>query len=938
MCFCIFSCEARRFGLAILAILMLAKNASAQHSTNNPAELAMKNFQLAPGLKIDLFAAEPLLMNPVSFSIDEKGRIFVVETHRYKSSIFDITTHQQWLKDDLSFRTVADRAAFLEKTFATNISLLTNDSEVIRLVQDKAGTGRADTSSIYAAGFNKVTSGIAAGILARHDEVWFSCIPDFWHFTGVDDAGKAEKREQYFTGFGVHIGVTGHDLHGLRMGPDGKIYMSSGDRGFVVTNKEGKLLSNPDTGAVLRCNPDGSDLEIFCTGLRNPQELAFDQYGNLFTDDNDTAGEDRSRVIYLVEGADYGWRCSYQHMIGFGPWNKEKVWMGNIDGALPMAGYVAQGPSGLAYYPGTGLPEKYDNHFLVCDFPSGVRSFALKPNGAEFEAVDNEKFLWHLWPTDVDFAPDGSVFVSDWVSGWQMPNKGRLYRIYDPEQINGSAVAEVKKLLSDGMANKSPEELGKLLGHHDMRVRLEAQYALASLGSSANGVLERVASQRTNQLARIHALWAAGQIYQNSITYPVSPEGIPNGMLWDALQDPDAEIRAQGIQVMTRVCKGRDQVYAMMLNHILNNPSPRVRFFAAMSLGKIGTGNDAGAVLEFLRTNVDKDPYLTHAGVMALLGIGNVQAIQTAAEDKSAAVRQAALICFRRLESTNIVQFFNDPEPRLVLETARAINDVPINDAVPDLAAMLSSAHRELWQPEIVQKEWNADTKVGKSTNSSAETGWRHVLPYEQLLLRAINANFRLGGAHNAARLAEFASLPDAPEAMRVAALDSLTHWAKPEQIDRIMGLWRPLPSREIGPARKHIRPLVPKLLKATAEPVLVAAIRCVASLDLREVSPKLREMYKRPDATATLRAALLQALADLKNPDLEKTVELALNDSSPELRREAVSLLAVVELPDAPTLLEKAVDTDKDLKLRQTALDVLGKLKSPSADDVLPG
>ena len=77
-------------------------------------------------------------MNPVSFSIDERGRIFVVETHRYKSSIFDITQNQPWLLDDLSFRTVADREAFLSKTFPrTNLSMMTNDSGV-----DTAGAGQ----------------------------------------------------------------------------------------------------------------------------------------------------------------------------------------------------------------------------------------------------------------------------------------------------------------------------------------------------------------------------------------------------------------------------------------------------------------------------------------------------------------------------------------------------------------------------------------------------------------------------------------------------------------------------------------------------------------------------------------------------------------------------------------------------------------------------
>jgi quinoprotein glucose dehydrogenase len=936
MCFRPFSGRFSQGRLVLFLSLALAPGVLAQHSANNPAELAMKKFQLAPGFKIDLFAAEPQLMNPVSFSIDEQGRIFVVETHRYGISIFDITQNQPWLTNDLSFRSVANRETFLSKTFATNLSLMTRDSELIRLVQDRAGTGHADTSSVYAEGFNKITSGVAAGILARHGEVWAACIPDFWHLKGVDAAGGAESREILASGFGVHIGVTGHDLHGLRMGPDGKIYMSSGDRGFVVRTKEGKLLNYPDTGGVLRCNPDGSDLEVVCIGLRNPQELAFDQYGNLFTDDNDTAGEDRSRVIYIVEGADYGWRCSYQHMTGFGPWNKEKVWMGNIDDALPYCGYVSQGPSGLTYYPGTGLPEKYDNHFLVCDFPGGVRSFALKPNSASFEAIDNEKFLWNLWPTDVDFAPDSSVFVSDWVEGWQMPNKGRLYRIYDPTRINRPAVLEVKKLLAEGMAHKSPEELGALLEHRDMRVRLEAQYTLASLGWSALSTLEKIGKLETNRLARIHALWALGQIYQNYSSRPATDEPIAPSFLIRALADSNAEIRAQGIQTFARGCKGRDEACAATLIKYLDDPSPRVRFFAAMALGKIGTSANTGRIIDFLRANADQDAYLTHAGVMALLGIADSKAIDRAARDKSSAVRRAALLCYRRLGSREIIQFFKDPEPRLVIETARAVNDVPINDAMPELATMLSPEHRALWQPEVIQREWNADMRVGKSTNSTAESGWRHVLPYEQLLLRAINANFRLGHPDNADALADFASRPDSPEAMRVAALDALGHWAKPDAIDRVMGLWRPLLSREISVAQNAVQRHVSQLLTASHEPVLLAAIQCVAKLDLVAMSPKLFEMFQKPGTAPAVRAELLHALADLKDSHLEQAVKLAVGDSSNALRREGINVLAELDLPQAPKLLEKMAKNEKDLRLRQAAFAALGKLKNPAADEVL--
>src|SRR5436853_463480 len=83
--------------------LAFATNLQAQHSTNNPAssaELGMKKFELAPGLKLSLFAAEPMLENPVSFSIDERGRFFIAETHRYGISIFDITQNLPWLTND----------------------------------------------------------------------------------------------------------------------------------------------------------------------------------------------------------------------------------------------------------------------------------------------------------------------------------------------------------------------------------------------------------------------------------------------------------------------------------------------------------------------------------------------------------------------------------------------------------------------------------------------------------------------------------------------------------------------------------------------------------------------------------------------------------------------------------------------------------------------
>ena len=54
------------------------------------AQLAIKQFKAPDNFKVDLFAAEPQLMNPVAFCLDEQGRVFVAETFRYKTSVLDI--------------------------------------------------------------------------------------------------------------------------------------------------------------------------------------------------------------------------------------------------------------------------------------------------------------------------------------------------------------------------------------------------------------------------------------------------------------------------------------------------------------------------------------------------------------------------------------------------------------------------------------------------------------------------------------------------------------------------------------------------------------------------------------------------------------------------------------------------------------------------------
>src|ERR1043166_7054476 len=78
-------------------------------------EMAMKGFVVAPGFKLEVFAAEPHLANPVAFTVDEQGRFYVVETFRLHAGVTDIRGHMDWLDEDLAARTPDDRLALMKR-------------------------------------------------------------------------------------------------------------------------------------------------------------------------------------------------------------------------------------------------------------------------------------------------------------------------------------------------------------------------------------------------------------------------------------------------------------------------------------------------------------------------------------------------------------------------------------------------------------------------------------------------------------------------------------------------------------------------------------------------------------------------------------------------------------------------------------------------------
>jgi len=927
------------WGLPFLAKAQHKLSAAQETATyvapaSNEGELAIKHIKPSPGLKVDLWAAEPMLANPVAFSFDEKGRAYVCETFRLAAGVDDIRGIMTWLDEELASRTVDERLAEMKRHLGDRFATYTNQSERIQLLEDRAGLGRADHSTVFADQFNSPLDGIGAGVLARGGNVWYANIPNLWLLRDTNNDGVADFRQSLHYGFGVRVGFLGHDLHGLHFGPDGKIYFSIGDRGSNIKVADGRTVGEPDTGCVFRCNPDGSELEVFAYGLRNPQDLVFDKYGNLFTGDNNSDSGDQARWVYLVEGSDNGWRVGYQFMenpYSRGPFNAERLWYPPFEGQpayiVPPIANIASGPSGVAYFPGTGLPATYKDHFFLVDFRggvanSGVHTFSLQPKGAGFDLINREHFVWNLLATDVKFGVDGGLYVSDWVEGWGLTGKGRLYRVHAPNLDKDPAVLESKRLLAEGMEKRSAKELARLLEHADLRVRQEAQFELADRGIDGIGTLTATARQNRNPLARLHGIWGMGQVSARFAEAGMPPQ-VTAGMdlLVRLLADPDPEVRAQAAKVLgeRRYSKAFEP-----LKRALNDSSPRVRFFSAISLGKFRRVEAAPALYALLKQNADADPYLRHAGVFGLSRIGDVPALLAAAHNESRAVRMGVLLALRRLHRAEIALFLEDTDSALVLEAARAINDEPITGATEELAALIDSPAMNRFLRGVPLVPPSVDKEAAPS------------LGLEALLRRVLNANFHFGTQKTAQALAAFAARSEAPEKMRVEALTELADWEHPAGIDRVVGLWRPVAAvRSSQTAADALRPQVDAILHSSPQEVQVAALRGVERLQITSVGALLFQTMSDTKLPSEVRAQALRAIAGLNLPTLEQALALARKDEDEDMRKLATRLEA--RLPSSDSV-QRIVATLQGGTVgeKQNALATLATLPGASADDVI--
>jgi len=882
----------------------------------------MAGFRVPQGLKVELFAAEPMLSSPVAISVDDKGRIYVAEEYRLGNGAGENRGNPAfnfsfWLDDELQLTSNADRLKMYEKwqaKFPGGMKWFTSHGDQVRLLEDSTGSGRADKSSVFAGGFNDPLDGLAAGVLAHDGDVYFTCIPSLWKLKDTKGKGEADQKAALLSGFGVNCAFYGHDLHGLIMGPDGKLYFSIGDRGFNVTSKEGKNFQGLRTGGVFRCDPDGSNFEVVMRGLRNPQELAFDQYGNLFADDNNCDKGDHARLVYIVEDGDSGWNMAYQTIPApytAGPWFAEKMWHlphpGQPAWLVPPVGKIGTGPSGLLFTSGTTLPKRYENSFIMCNYAGGrgLEAFKVKPKGAGFEIDDYHDFLTPIMATDAEFGPDGKLYISDFVNlDWGGKSLGgRIYTVFDQEKVNAEETQRVKKLFAEGFDKQPARELEKLLGHSEQKVRMRAQQTLVKLVKANAGKEQGVfglyalgfgAAKSRPLVGRLHAIWGLAQVVKQDA-----------GALTELNKywsDDEAEVRAQIAKVFGDM---KHEPSAGNLVELLADANPRVKFFAAQSLGKLGHKPAVEPLFKVIAANNDTDPWLRHACVAALAKIDAADAVNAKATDANASVRLAVVLVQRRRGDARVSQFLADADPLVKAEAARAIHDLPMLDQFPKLAAIL---------PKL---------------SSAADP--------DATVRRAIDAAFKLGTADHAKLVLAAAANPNLSTAVRAEAVSALKDWSDPPQRDRAIGSWRPVEKRDPALVRGVVGPEFEKLLGSASGPLLTDVVGLIGPMKLDVSDTTLGDWVADTKKAVTIRVAALRVLVDRKSKHVPASVSEALKDASPVLKAEARDVLATTDPMKAVTLLGDALDAKTATVLeRQRAMAALARVKAPEAGKLL--
>ena len=575
---------------------LLLASAPERHPALSPEE-ALRSFQLEPGLRIELVAAEPLVINPVAFVFDGPRRLFVAEGRGYPDPVEGGGT------------TTLGRVALLE---------------------DVDDDGRFERRTEFATGLGYVN-----GLALWRGGVFVTAAPDILYLKDTDGDGIADERRIVLTGFDATKTAQLRVSHPT-LGLDGKIYVTSGLNG-------GKVISplHPGRAAVSfslkdgRFDPDTYEFEN--TGGRGQYGLTFDAFGRRFICSN------RHPVMHVTLEP---WQLARNPHLSFSeavqevskvqseakvfPINRATITADFIPSlmAAPHTGTFTSA-SGVHIFGGAGLKPEHVGNVFICESAQNlVQRQVLRSEGASFRSAppaNGKEFLASadVWfrPVFLGEGPDGALYVADmyrreidhpryvpeesrslldFESG---KDRGRIYRIIrdstPPRPSHASALARSEDLLKTVATLESPNEWWRA----DSQRRLVERAERAAIP-----LLEKTATLAKSAESRTRALWTLHGL-----------GGLSAAIIASSLSDPNPGVREQGLRfVGERIAKGAGNDFLAAAIAATNDSDARVRFCAALALAEARDDSVVPA-LATLAVRDGEDRW-TRAAVLSAIG------------------------------------------------------------------------------------------------------------------------------------------------------------------------------------------------------------------------------------------------------------------------------------------------------------------------------
>lgn len=551
-------------------------------------------FQLPPGFRAELVAAEPHVIDPVALAFDEKGRLYVAEMFGYPNG-------------------------------GRGTGVITSGR--IKILEDKDGDGLYETSRIYAEGLRFPT-----GVMPWRDGLLVANAPDLIY---IEKEGA--KPRVLYTGF--DLANIQQLLNTFTLGLDGMVYATAGGAGGTITCPE-KPSFKPVSlrGRGIRFNPDvPGSLEPTSSG--GQYGLTQDDFGRWFTATNSQhlrhiilADEDLRRNPLLAVGAttldipEHGAACKVYRKSPFEAWRLERTSRraGSPDAKrfptteLVPGGYSTSACSPLYYSAGL-FPKEYQGTIYICDPANNVIiRDTITTKGATFVAKRGHPESEFLASTDnwfrpvfLTLGPDGAMYVADFyrevietplslpedikrrVNG-ESRARGRIWRI-----------TTAKEGTKPGTISLTDADLVKRLDDDNAWWRTTAQRLLLHRGQKPP------AGSANTIPGRVLTMWMRRE----------AGEG---------LTDPVAGIRETAL----RLSPGSGAT-------LIDDPDPRVRYQAALSLGE--TVKDVAALTK-LAVRTDNDTWTQTAILLAARGAVAVQLLKAVPSESTLRPRLATLV------------------------------------------------------------------------------------------------------------------------------------------------------------------------------------------------------------------------------------------------------------------------------------------------------